>query len=598
MFFADGVHTIAARVVDDAHHASAAFTQQFTIDTVKPTLLSSPDGASGNASDDLVFTFSEAMHAQVGEGRTIIEITGPDYDPESYSDVGRTRIEILPENLSADGKTLTIHASQHGMQSGNDYKIWLPEDLTDLAGNSLPNLDPLHFRTSGVDTLAPRALSAASVTSAGIYGIGQEIDIAVTFSEAVRMAGSGTPTLHLTNDGLATWDHISADGHTVYFRYIVGANGEDDTHGSESLGLVDNTDLAGHVSDLAGNLLDQAHINFSALDIPWADGYGDHDSGGTIQIDAHAGPAPGAPVLAAASDTGATGDNMTQLHTPGFSGSGTASFATVMLFDENGDVLAKTTSNAGGNWTMSTADWADGKSLADGSHQLTVKQYDGANNASPASAALTLTVDSVIAPATVALHADSDSGSSHSDLLTNQTQPGFTGTGDVGALVRVFDGSTVVGEVRVDNGGIYEVRSLYSLAEGEHTLTVEQTDLAGNTSDRSTSAPLSFRIDFSAPDAPGKPVLDASSDTGRSDSDGITSDKTPTIKGTASEAGGSIQVYEGDILLGTAAVKADKSWSFTVGSQDGYPATLNDGAHSLASGRSMRPATAARFQQH
>jgi hypothetical protein len=509
MFFADGVHTIAARVVDDAHHASAAFTQQFTIDTVKPTLLSSPDGASGNASDDLVFTFSEAMHAQVGEGRTIIEITGPDYDPESYSDVGRTRIEILPENLSADGKTLTIHADPSTMQSGNDYEIWLPEDLTDLAGNSLPNLDPLHFRTSGSDTLAPRALSAAAVTSAGIYGIGQEIEIAVAFSEAVRMAGSGTPTLHLTNDGVATWDHISADGHTMYFRYIVGANGEDDTHGSESLGLVDNADLAGHVSDLAGNLLDQAHINFSALDIPWADGYGDHDSGGTIQIDAHAGPAPGAPVLAAASDTGATGDNMTQLHTPGFTGSGTASFATVMLFDENGDPAGQDHEQCRRQLDDVDGDWADGKSLADGAHQLTVKQYDGANNASPASAALTLTVDSVIAPATVALHADSDSGSSHSDLLTNQTQPGFTGTGDVGALVRVFDGSTVVGEVRVDNSGIYEVRSLYSLAEGEHTLTVEQTDLAGNTSDRSTSAPLSFRIDFSAPDAPGKPVLDA-----------------------------------------------------------------------------------------
>jgi hypothetical protein len=573
LYLKDGVYSITAQVVDNAGHASAAATQQVTIDTVGPAMLTSPDGASGSAGDALVFTFDEPVYLLEHEGATIF-----------FKDAAgvETAAWIWESDFSADRKTVAIPASRHNLQPGKDYTIELSTSLTDLAGNSIRNLEAMHFRTSGADTLAPSALSAASLTSSGIYGIGTAIEIAVSFSEAVQKAGSGTPALRLTNDGLATWDHTSADGRTVYFKYIVGANGEDDTHDSDSLGLVDSKDLAGHVSDLAGNLLDTAHISFSGFDIPWADGYGHHDSGGKIQIDAHASPAPSAPILAAASDTGATGDKLTSLHTPGFTGNGAASYARVKLFDENGTLLAQTSASGDNTWAISANDWLDGKSLADGTHQLTVKQYDGANNESPASTALTLKVDSAIAPATVTLATSSDSGSSDGDLLTKEAQPMFSGTGEVGALVRVFDGSTVVGEVRIDNGGIYEVRSLYSLAQGEHTLTVEQTDLAGNTSDRSTSAPVNFRIDFTAPDAPSAPVLDAASDTGNSASDGITRDKTPTIRGTALEAGGTIQVFGGDLLLGTAEVKADKTWSFTVGSQDGYPAELGDGVHDLS----------------
>ena len=55
-------------------------------------------------------------------------------------------------------------------------------------------------------------------------------------------------------------------------------------------------------------MLDAAAHQFLGLVNPYVDGYGHHDRG-TIQIDAHAGPAPGAPVLAAISDTGVTGDD-------------------------------------------------------------------------------------------------------------------------------------------------------------------------------------------------------------------------------------------------------------------------------------------------
>lgn len=142
---------------------------------------------------------------------------------------------------------------------------------------------------------------AAAQVWTSTYGIGKQIMIDVDFSEAVKVDVAGLPVLHLSNGGQAVYDHISNDHKTIEFKYTVGANGEDD---SGELGFADNNGLAGHVTDLAGNALDKAHIVYSSL------GTVDGD-GGPIQIDAHAPPAPGAPVLYSGSDTGAVGDGLT-----------------------------------------------------------------------------------------------------------------------------------------------------------------------------------------------------------------------------------------------------------------------------------------------
>lgn len=89
--------------------------------------------------------------------------------------------------------------------------------------------------------------------------------------------------------------------------------------------------------------------------------------------------------------------------------------------------------------------------------------------------------------------------------------------------------------------------------------------------------PVTINVDAHAPGAPGKPVLDASSDTGVSATDGITMDKTPTLTGTAAEAGGKIEVYEGDTLLGSANVGTDLAWTFTLDDAKAFA----DGVHTL-----------------
>ena len=114
------------------------------------------------------------------------------------------------------------------------------------------------------------------------------------------------------------------------------------------------------------------------------------------------------------------------------------------------------------------------------------------------------------------------------------------------------------------------------LADGAHTLTASQTDLAGNTG----TATLSFTLDKTA--AGGEHGLVA--DTGSSSSDRITSN--PAVKGTG-QANTLVTIKEGGTVLGTTTADGTGAWSFT-------PTGLANGAHTLTPARPTWPATPAR----
>jgi hypothetical protein len=567
--FTDGVHTFSARVVDGAGHASATVTQDFTIDTLAPTLEDWPAGAvTLGAPDALDLTFSEAIYMPY---EAVLSIVFTDDDGVE------TEVELNSSFLSEDGKTLTIRADQHHLQAGKNYHFYLPEGLTDLAGNVVPSATPLTLHVVSDDILPPSATSAIAQTSKGIYGIGAHIEIAVAFDEAVKVAGAGSPELNLSNGGVAVFHELSSDKQTMYFTYTVGAGNEND---SGNLQLNGSAGLAGHVSDLAGNMLDLAHIDFSALGNLSPSGYG-----GPIQIDAHASPAPGAPVLAIASDTGILGDGLTKLSIPTLTGSGAASFATVKLY-EGGTLLATTHSDTDGKWTMSASDWEAGKQLGDGAHTLVVRQYDGANNESAASGALTVSVDTASPnkPGAPVLAIGSDTGVSDHDGLTGDLTPTLSGVAaEAGGQIELYlNGSaTALTSVSVGTGGAWSltIPDNLALSDGVYSLSVKQVDAAGNRSVSSDA--LAITVDKSAPAALARPVLAAASDSGTSNTDGITNIKTPTITGSGAGAGVTVNVYEGDTLLGTTVANGSGNWSFTVGSQGGYLASFADGGHTL-----------------
>ncbi|CAO3441367.1 hypothetical protein [Azospirillum endophyticum] len=113
--------------------------------------------------------------------------------------------------------------------------------------------------------------------------------------------------------------------------------------------------------------------------------------------------------------------------------------------------------------------------------------------------------------------------------------------------------------------------SAAGLADG--TYKVYTVDAAGNVSVASTA---SITLDSTAPAASSTPVMDSASDLGPSNSDGVTSSTTPTIKGTA-EPNATVTLYDtdGTTVLGSIAADGSGNWSITPGS------ALSQGTHTL-----------------
>ncbi|MEL7510408.1 MAG: Ig-like domain-containing protein, partial [Cyanobacteria bacterium J06554_1] len=181
-----------------------------------------------------------------------------------------------------------------------------------------------------------------------------------------------------------------------------------------------------------------------------------------------------------------------------------------------------------------------------------------------ASPVLTVTVDAT-APTDPAAAPDlddaSDTGTSNTDDITNDTTPTVSGTGATpDDTVTLYADGVPVGTGTVATDGSYSVTPDSPLTDGTPALTVSFTDPSGNESAQSPA--LSVTIDGTAPIAPAVPDLVPSSDTGESDSDNITSDTRPTLTGTGTP-GETVTLYADGNPVGTATVQVDGTYSIT-----------------------------------
>ena len=202
--------------------------------------------------------------------------------------------------------------------------------------------------------------------------------------------------------------------------------------------------------------------------------------------------APDAPVITGfADDSGAAGDARTNDATPTLTIHAEAS-STVEVFRDGDSVGFAIETATPGVFSFTSA------ALIDGSYDFTATATDAASNTSAASAALNISVDTVAAaPNAPDLDAASDSGSSDTDNITNDNTPTVSGGGaEAGATVTLYEGATVLGSVVADGSGNWTITSS-ALTDGTHSLTVEQTDIAGNPS--AASAALNISVDTQAP---------------------------------------------------------------------------------------------------
>ena len=183
MHLEDGVHTIAARVVDSAppqRHLHPALHDRYRA----PTMLSSPAGASGGAPDALVFTFDEAMYLVPSEG-------APIYFTDAEGHTGGVYLD--DSNFSADRRTLTISAADHHYEPGQDYTSSCRALITDLAGNRDPQ--PASHAPADLQRRYPGAQrrSAATLTSSGIYGLARRSTSPSRSTKPCRRSAAARP---------------------------------------------------------------------------------------------------------------------------------------------------------------------------------------------------------------------------------------------------------------------------------------------------------------------------------------------------------------------------------------------------------------------
>ena len=265
--------------------------------------------------------------------------------------------------------------------------------------------------------------------------------------------------------------------------------------------------------------------------------------------------------LTAASDSGQSdSDDITAA--TALTLSGTAEAGTMVEVFDGTTSLGTVAADGGGAWSLLT------DSLSEGSHSVTARATDAAGNTSPASAALTIEIDTSTPGAPIIVGISDDSGSSDSDGITNDPNLLVSGTAEAGASVELFDGVSSLGSTLADGAGAWSLQT-GPLAEGAHALTAIATDLAGNSGP--ASAGFAVEVDTSGPIAPT--IAGIADDTGSSVSDGITSDADLLVSGTA-EANATVEVFDGSTSLGSTLANGAGAWSLQTG-------VLAEGTHTL-----------------
>jgi len=475
----------------------------------------------------LVLTYNEALDnaSDPSASAFIINVNGSPVTVSSVDANGTTVTLILSSSVNPTD-TVTV---SYTTPASSPIQDAVGNDSVSFSGQSVTNTPPVDTTPPTAPATSPDLDTASDLGASSIDNLTS--DTTPTF---VGAPGSG-----VAGDTITLYE-----GSTVLGTGTIAANGSWSVTASVLGNGVHN--VSATFRDLAGNESAQS----SALPV-------------TIATTAPAAPAT-APDLEAASDTGASNtDDLTNVTTPTFvgaPGSGTAG-QIVTLYDGNTAVGTATVATDG-SWT------ATASTLIDGPHTISVSFKDTAGNESAKSTALPVTINSTAPTAPTSapdLIPASDTGTSSTDNITTDTTPTFVGapgSGTPGQLVTLYEGISAVipiGTGIVAANGSWSITAS-TLGGGVNTITSTLTDAAGNES--ALSPNLSITIEGVAPAAPSTSQLDPVTDSGVSNSDNLTNDKTPTFKGT-NQPGNTVELFAGTVSLGRAIVDVTGKWSLT-----------------------------------